>query len=409
MKIQQAPRSVGRLGVACAAIVLAGAVIRADSRIKTPLRVVPLWSDEMMAYLTGDKQAACSGTTASPCQRLNSGTCDGTAYFTTGSLTKEHLNTSLSRPPSKQAHSANPQYFALEIRRAASASHLSIFYSPAELAELELVFNCSFSGNDACPTGRFQTGAVQRVELTPLEGGPAVDLTTAATVRPDGAIVLPIGDDLERSIFSRPGLVYQVAVTAECFSVAPVPVEWTLPLYESPSPGAKSAGAIVARVLPGDAIEFTYRSPDGTAAKWEPDWVEPDWGYTFMMDQTILERAGDWFLLPPRPFPRAVWVQLPGRAPSGVLNAHEVYRLTKTVVAPRTRRHAAQVFKAGTNIYIERILDGALEVRAEEPFDMPCGEDVPKPRKMPAYVVGAEQFYDGDLHLRLQPAYTRGC
>ena len=94
----------------------------------------------------------------------------------------------------------------------------------------------------------------------------------------------------------------------------PTPAEWKLPLYESPSVKAKSAGALIARVMPGEGMEFTFRPPSGEDVKFDPDWVLPDWGYTFMMDHTVLDRKGDWFQLPPRPFRDAVWIHLPGRA-----------------------------------------------------------------------------------------------
>ena len=101
--------------------VLAGVTVGADTRIKTPFQVVPLWSDEMLAYLMGVKQAACSGPEASKCERLNTGVCDGRAYFTVGPSTRQGLKTALPRTTSKQTESANPQYFALEIWHAASS------------------------------------------------------------------------------------------------------------------------------------------------------------------------------------------------------------------------------------------------------------------------------------------------
>jgi hypothetical protein len=58
------------------------ALSTAPADIKTPFQVVSLWSREMMDHLTGERQPACSGAaTGANCQRLNTGTCDGTAYF----------------------------------------------------------------------------------------------------------------------------------------------------------------------------------------------------------------------------------------------------------------------------------------------------------------------------------------
>jgi hypothetical protein len=206
--------------------------------------------------------------------------------------------------------------------------------------------------------------------------------------------------------------VYQVRAVAECFSVAPTPIEWDLPLYESPSVAGNHAGTLIARVVPGQGIDFAYRPLAGQDSRFEPDWEEPDWGYTFMMDHTVLDRKGDWFQLPPRPFPKAVWIQLPGRQPSAMLEAGSVYELTKSVRARSNGTARAPIFGAGTHIVIVSIHGHAVEIRKEEPFDVPCSSEE-RPSKRPSmirtYVADADAFYDGDLHLILKPAYPRGC
>lgn len=403
-------RQPGRALRWCFLFVLVSLVVRADTRIKTPFQVVPLWSDEMMSYLTGERQSACSGPDASTCERLNTGLCDGSAYFVVDKLTTDELKITLPHTPSKQTDSVNPQYFRLEIRQAASAMNLAMFQSPSALDRLELVFGCSFSGNDACPANRFQTGAVRRVELGPVNGKNPVDLTHAASVRADGPIVVALDQGLKQSLSSNPGAVYQVRAVAECFSVVPTPTEWKLPLYESPAGNSRSAGVLIARVMPGKGMEFTYRPAAGEDVRFEPDWVQPDWGYTFMADQTVLDRKGDWFQLPPRPFPTAVWIQLPGHESAGVLNEGEVYTLSKIIKARSKGMAGTSEFSAGTNIVVVSIREHALEIRQEEPFDMPCTDDdrAAKRGKLPTYVVDAAAFYDR-LHLQLQPAYPKGC
>ncbi len=417
------PKRRCRALLSCVLCVVLTIVVSTDTRIKTPFQVVPLWSDEMLSYLMGATQPPCSGAKASACERLFTGVCDGTAYFTTGQLTSELASLALPRTLSRQTGSANPQYFALEIQNAGAAMDLALFVSPSEMERLELVLDCSFSGNDACPAMRFQTAAVRRVELAPLNGpsvaaaraarampeGP-VDLTRTASVRPDGPIVVPIDRKLRQLLFSQPGAIYQVRAVAECFSVAPIVAEWTLPLYQSFSVDAKSAGALIARVNPGDGIEFTYRPPGGEDVKFQPDWVEPDWGYTFMMDQTVLDQKSDWFQLPPRPFPNAVWIHLLGRSNGGV-HAGDVYTLSKTVQLRSKGAAGSATFEAGTNVFIVNIQRNALEIRREDPSDGPCTGDDRRVvrRNLPTYVIDAAAFYDQDLHLQLQPAYTRGC
>jgi len=403
------PRQPGLALIWCLLLVLTNIVVGADTRIKTPFQMVPLWSDEMLSYVTGEKQAPCSGAAASNCERLNTGVCDGSAYFILGSSTT-NASKIARQSPSRQTDSANPQYFVLDI--VGAATNWAVFYMRPDFDQLELAFRCSFSGNDACPTNRFQTAAIRLVELGRLNAIERVDLTKFATIRPDGPVVIPIDQGLKQSLLTNAGAVYQVRAVAECFSVAPTPVEWELPLYESPSVDGRRAGTLIARVIPGEGIDFTYRPLAGENSKFEPDWVEPDWGYTFMMDHTVLDRKGDWFQLPPRPFPKAVWIQLPGRKPSEPLEAGSVYKLTESIRARSIGVARASVFGADTNIVIVSIHEHAVAIRKEEPFDMPCStEERPStlPGTIPRYVVDAGAFYDGDLHLILKPAYPKGC
>ena len=387
------------------------AVGRADTRIKTPFQMVPLWSDEMLSYLIGENQAACSGPGASPCERLNTGLCDGSAYF---AVTKSRTDVLKLLPPYTRFETDGldqPSVLPAGDQAGCVSGNLTIFRSPSELDRLDLVFNCN-SGGNACPAERFQTGTVRRLELGPIDGKNPVDLTPAASVGPDGPIVVALDQALKESLFSNPGVVYQLRAVAECFSVVPTPAEWKLPLYESPSVKAKSAGALIARVMPGEGMEFTYRPPSGEDVTFDPDWVLPDWGYTFMMDHTVLDRKGDWFQLPPRPFRDTVWIQLAGRAgaeSASALGQRSIYTLSKTIKVRSSGMAGAAVFSAGTNIVVVNIRKHALEIRKEEPFDMPCDvETVPEPRRVPTYVVDAAAFYDR-LHLQLRPAYPKGC
>ena len=139
-----------------------------------------------------------------------------------------------------------------------------------------------------------------------------------------------------------------------------------------------------------------------------PDWVEEDWGYEYLMEQTILDRKDDWIQLPARPFPRAAWMRIPN-ANVSTLEPGTIYSLTKTVRARRKDTRRFETLKG--NIVVLVVRGRTLEVRKEQPSDMACGaEDVP-PRDFnaPTYLVEAEQLYDGDLHLAVKPAYTRGC
>jgi hypothetical protein len=374
--------------------------------VKTPFQLVPLWSDEMLDYLVGERQANCSGANAGSCARLNSGLCDDTAFFTVSPFVGS--SGVPFRLPAKQTESANPQSFELRLQHAgySSVSHL-FYYSKGDLAEIELVFACSFSGND-CPSERFQTGAVRRIELSVRDSEQKLDLTRAVKVLPDGPIVIPIDGALKESLFKDPGSIYQVRAVAECFSVAPSRFEWTLPVYKSPG-GVGGVGTVIVRVTSGQGMEFAYRPTDGKEVPFELDWMEADWGYTFLMQQTMLNRQGDWFQLPSRPFPGAVWIHLPGRGEISRVEEGQIYSLSKKVRAlPKGGRRTVTL--AEGNYVVLSVHDRMLEIRKEEPFDSGCGDaEPPRKRRTQPYLVDATEVYDADLHLQLRLAYPKGC
>ena len=152
---------------------------------------------------------------------------------------------------------------------------------------------------------------------------------------------------------------------------------------------------------------MTARAPKEVA--FEPDWVERDWDYTFLMDQTILDRRGEWCLLPARPFPTPVWVRLPDRNSVSQLEARTSYTLSSPMKAVRTSTKRAVTLAAG-NYVVVRLLDRALEIRKEEPADMACADRAAPPRRNPpVYRVELADVYDAARHLRLTPASMRDC
>lgn len=392
--------------VLLATVLLAGAVAaQSANEIRTPFQLVPLWSAEMLDYLTGTRQPACSGP-GSTCERLAAGVCDDTVHFTFNPLSATELP---HRPPVKQTASADPQYFMAQLRNAGYGHQTRLFdYTASDFDRLEVVFDCDVSGNTGCPAGRFQTGAVTLVELG-RRGDPArTDLTRAARVLPDGPIVIPIEGALKTSLTADAGAIHELRVVAECFSVAPQPIEWSMPLLSSPDSG-RTIGALVARVVPGTGIAFAYRAPDGREVAFTPDWVEGDWGYTFLMDQTILDRRDDWYRLPAGPFPAPVWVRLPDRTPLSTLEDWTIFTVAAPMKAVRTSTKRTVMLAAGNYVIVRR-LERALEIRKEEPADTGCGERVAPPRRNPPlYRVELTDVYDVARHLRLKPAYTRGC
>lgn len=124
------------------------------------------------------------------------------------------------------------------------------------------------------------------------------------------------------------------------------------------------------------------------------------------MDQTVLDRSGDWYLLPQRPFETPVWAQLLPR-PGSRVEAGTIYTLSKAV------RDSTGAELAPGNFVVIDLHPGVLEIRAEEPSDMPCVEEgegaAPPDRPRQTHRVNADEFCDGDLHLQILPAYPKGC
>lgn len=411
------PSSVSRFGAALATglVLLTSLVGARQPRIREPFHVVSLWSDEMIEYLTGSKQQACSGPDGVRCTRINPGVCDAVTYvaFGTGSREGAGKHPSLNR----QIETANPVSFALLVQNASYDffSHVHRIDSPDEAA-IEFMFDCG--GLDGCPGGRLRAGTVRRIELGAIEGPLTADLTRAARVDSRGTIVVPLDAALRESLFAGSAPIYRMRVVAECFAVRVPPIEWKLPVYESPTADARKLGAIVARVRPAEALEHVYQPETGPEIPFDPDWVQADTGYTYLMEQTILDRRGEWVQLPPRPFPRAVWLQIPfhprfdGDTRPGVSGVElgPVYELSKNVKARLTNGSGVTVFDRG-NVVVLAVRGRALVIRSEEPYDSPCEQPLKEePKVKPqTYLVEAEELYDADLHLQLQPAYPKGC
>ena len=145
-------------------------------RIKRPFELVPLWSEEMMGHLTGSTQPSCSGPNGGTCERLNTGICDGATYFTLPPYNPGLSPKAPYRAPAKQTDSANPQFFGILIGNANSSDHAHHIVDE-NFQTIDLLFDCQYSGNDACPTSRLHVGAVQAVEIGLASGEKTVNLT----------------------------------------------------------------------------------------------------------------------------------------------------------------------------------------------------------------------------------------
>ena len=398
-------RAAARASLALfAAILSIGTIPSAQPRINTPFQVISLWSDEMMSYLTGERQPACSGDKRADCTRVNPGICDGTVHVSFGSPGRF-----VQFPwgsPQMQTETRDPKGFRLSV-------------VSSDEKTLELKFECAISDRtDDCPTGMFHIGLLREVDARTPEGELALDLGRHSRVLPEGKLVVSLDEAARKVLYSGRHSFYLVRAAAECFLVPPLPVEWIHPLYDGPSVTSARLGALVARFTPFNTMEWIVRTNSGSETVFEPDWVQSDWGYLYLMEQTVLDRRGDWVQLPLKPFSQAVWLQLSVRDRSAYdghpglhrLEPGPVYELTKDISARPTNGKGTAVFKNGDTIVVVAIHDRVLEFRKEEESDSPCaGNDAPAKRTLQSFRAPAEAFYDADLHLRLTRAYPKGC
>lgn len=392
-------------------LIFAGSVCLCGAQpVKTPFELVPLWSEEMVRHLTGRTQPACSGPNAGSCERLNTGTCDGATYFTVPPQASGVGANAPYLPPKRQTNSVNPHFFRVLIGNAGSSAGHVHHMVDDQFQSIDLLFDCQFSGNETCLTSRFHIGAVHAVQIGLANDQRVLDVTRLATVRPDGTVAVRIDQALGDSLFGDRRSLYKVRAAVECFTVRPSPVEWAFPLHEAPSRDARALGTLVARLTSDSGIDFVYRPNGGQDVPFETDWVEEDWGYTYLRDQTFLDRRGDWFLLPPRPFPGAVWIRLPDRTELSTVSERTVYSLSKPVAARERGAAHTVTFEAGNIVVVARH-GRTLEIRKEEDSDGPCAgsDEQGNAKAHRTYLVEAEEFYDRDLHFQLVPAYTRGC
>ena len=144
------------------------------------------------------------------------------------------------------------------------------------------------------------SASAARSRLAPCAEAGASRCVSRASARPGTG---RSGTETSHALSRLRPTLFELRAVAECFSVVPAAVEWTFTLHAAPRADADSIGWLVSRVTAGKGQELIYRSKDGKESRVTPDWVETDWGYEYLMDQTMLDRRGDWFQLPRRPFP----------------------------------------------------------------------------------------------------------
>jgi hypothetical protein len=181
-----------------------------------------------------------------------------------------------------------------------------------------------------------------------------------------------------------------------CVGEALRPAVSTFPLFERPDESSARVGELIVVAVPGRGLASYFR-PEGAphGIPFTPDLFLEDWGYGPYLHQTVAERRGEWFLLPPDPWKAAVWMRRGGAddPPSVVeVGAGDLIELD------------------GLGWLVVAAEADALLVRPEQPGDMWCQEGDPPPTD-PVEPERREraELLDARGHLRFRPRYLKGC
>jgi hypothetical protein len=175
------------------------------------------------------------------------------------------------------------------------------------------------------------------------------------------------------------------------------PLERLVALRSEPRADAAQRGTLVLRALPGQRLEHAWRPPQGAEQRFQPDWFDADWGYGPWAHQGVLERRGDWFLLPRRPWPQPLWVNA-----RDWLDVGEVPDLRGLEPGDLLRTPTGDLFVVAVGAE-------SFSARPEQPADQDCSGQAPPLRAAAPKSYRYEALRDEDGHLRLLPKYMRGC
>lgn len=197
------------------------------------------------------------------------------------------------------------------------------------------------------------------------------------------------------------------------------PDAYDLPVYDSPDSTSERVGIVhIARdeSAPGPhRLLLTFRQSEETATEWVSDRRQVD-GYGGYY-HTVLERTGDWLLLPADPFPTPVWVHWRStfHSPPEIEPLFDqVYQMTEVeaeiagLEPPRSPDAPGIVFV--------RSGDDRIWFRIEGPEDGPCPElrsqnpaETRPAGESREYPLDIDRLLDDRGHLRLDVKYWRGC
>lgn len=172
------------------------------------------------------------------------------------------------------------------------------------------------------------------------------------------------------------------------------PLQLVVPLRATPDVATSVIGELVVQATPSEGLSAYYRSATHAETEFQPDLFDEDWGYGPSFHQTVLERSGVWFRLPPVPFSEAVWV-----------NAYDLGR------EPEVRALTAGevVTFQGSDFVFLGLEQGVVRMRPEEPCDTECEEGEPQAADPSREIrIPVEKLYGATGHLLVDIKYKRG-
>lgn len=169
------------------------------------------------------------------------------------------------------------------------------------------------------------------------------------------------------------------------------------PVFSTPDAAAPALGWITLVAVPGwglDAFWTAVETPDAPV-HFVPDVYDRDWGYGPYYHQSILERRGDWFLLPAVPFSTSVWIHRPAPRLQSVLSVSsgEIVEIS------------------GEGWMVLSASGDGFEARPEQRADLWCGIE-PEPPAVEPYesrFFSAAELRNARGAYIMRPKYTRGC
>lgn len=163
---------------------------------------------------------------------------------------------------------------------------------------------------------------------------------------------------------------------------------WSIPLYSGPSGTGTQVGEIRVTASMFNDFSMQFIARDGTAVSFE---VDDPTGYPETMSylHTVLDRQGDWALLPKDPFPTEVWFNAAGYFFVYLIGS-EVYEWN------------------GKDIVFMDMQEEGISVRDTVSSDYPsCGEEAKETpeEQFNKFTIPWSDLFDENRHLRLKQTY----